>query len=53
MKIAYKQHPLSNHYWATVASEGAYAAGAQDKFFEYDELVFAQQRAQSGAHGSH
>ena len=27
-----------------IAAEGAYAAGAQDKFFEYDELVFSQQR---------
>lgn len=44
LKIVYRQHPLANHYWAAIAAEGAYAAGAQGKFFEYDELVFSQQR---------
>jgi len=44
LKVVYKQHPLGNHYWATVAAEGAFAAGDQGKFFEYDEHVFGIQK---------
>jgi protein-disulfide isomerase len=31
------------HFWAQVAAEAAMSAGAQGKFFEFDELVFRRQ----------
>ena len=44
LRIVYKQLPLRNHFWAQIAAEAAMAAGAQGKFFEFDDMVFSRQR---------
>jgi protein-disulfide isomerase len=44
LAFAYKDYPLSMHPDAPKAAEAAHCAGAQGKFWEYHDLVFANKR---------
>jgi protein-disulfide isomerase len=45
LKVIYRSFPLSIHPDAPLAAEAALAAGAQGKFWEMHDLLFANQRA--------
>ncbi|MDP3997358.1 MAG: thioredoxin domain-containing protein [Candidatus Andersenbacteria bacterium] len=43
VRIVYRQFPLSQHQDAQLAAEASLAAAAQGKFWEYHDLLFANQ----------
>lgn len=45
VRFVFRNFPLSFHQHARLAAQAAMAAGAQGKFWEYHDLVFANQRA--------
>ena len=45
VRIVYRAFPLDFHPQANLAAEAAFAAGAQGKFWEMHDLLFANQRA--------
>ncbi len=45
IKLIHRSNPLPNHLDAPLASEAAYAAGAQGKFWEMHDLLFENQKA--------
>ena len=47
VKIVYRAFPLDFHANANIAAEAAFAAGAQGKFWEMHDLLFANQQALS------
>ncbi len=48
VRWVYRHFPLDGHDKAQLAAEAAEAAGAQDKFWEMDELLFAEQSLWTG-----
>ena len=44
LAFAYKDYPLDMHPDAPKAAEAAHCAGAQGKFWEYHDLLFASKR---------
>ena len=48
VQIVFRHFPLPSHSLAMVAAEATEAAGAQGKFWEMNELIFANQEAWSG-----
>jgi protein-disulfide isomerase len=47
VRFVFRHFPLSFHKQARLASQAAMAAGSQGKFWEYHDLIFANQRALS------
>ncbi len=45
VRVVFKHNPLSFHKEAPLASEASMAAGEQGKFWEYHDILFANQRA--------
>ena len=45
MRIVFKQQPLGFHKFAQLAAEASLAANAQGKFWEYHDVLFANQKA--------
>jgi protein-disulfide isomerase len=43
VQFVFRNYPLSNHEWATIAAKAAYAAGLQGKFWEMHDLLFERQ----------
>ncbi len=43
IKLAFKHYPLPTHAQAIPAAKAAWAAGQQGKFWEYHDVLFAQQ----------
>jgi cyclophilin family peptidyl-prolyl cis-trans isomerase/predicted DsbA family dithiol-disulfide isomerase len=48
VQIVYRHFPLPNHPLSMLATQAAEAAGAQGKFWEMEELIFANQQTWSG-----
>ena len=48
VRLVYRHFPLDSHDKARLAAEAAEAAGAQGKFWEMDELLFAEQANWAG-----
>jgi len=44
VKFVYRDFPLSNHAYAQKSAEASECAGEQDKFWEYHNLLFENQR---------
>lgn len=44
VRLVFKQFPLSHHPFSEKAARGALAAGKQGKFWEYHDLIFANQQ---------
>ncbi len=40
IKFVFKQYPLEQHQYAFMAAEASECAGDQDKFWEYEEILF-------------
>ncbi len=45
VRFVFRHFPLSQHEHARLAAEASLAAGAQDKFWEYYDLLFTNQKA--------
>ncbi|WP_447601673.1 DsbA family protein [Nitrospira sp. Nam80] len=48
VRLVYRDYPAPNHVHAEQAAEGAQCAAAQNKFWEYHDLLFEQQYPGSG-----
>jgi cyclophilin family peptidyl-prolyl cis-trans isomerase len=48
VQIVYRHFPLPSHPLSMLATQAAEAAGAQGKFWEMEELIFANQQTWSG-----
>lgn len=44
VQFVFRNHPLANHEYATIAAKAAYAASLQGKFWEVHDLLFANQK---------
>jgi protein-disulfide isomerase len=42
-QFVFRNYPLSNHQWATMAAKVAYAASLQGKFWEMHDLLYQKQ----------
>ena len=43
VQFVFRNYPLSNHQWATLAAKVAYAAYLQGKFWEMNDLLYQKQ----------
>jgi protein-disulfide isomerase len=43
VRFVFRNYPLSNHQWATIAAKVGYAASLQGKFWEMHDLLYAKQ----------
>ena len=43
VRFVFRNYPLSNHEWATIAAKVAYAASLQGKFWEMHDLLYEKQ----------
>ena len=44
VRFIFRNYPLANHQYATIAAKAAYAASLQGKFWEMHDLLFANQK---------
>ena len=44
VQFVFRNYPLANHEYATIAAKAAYAASLQGKFWEMHDLLFANQK---------
>ena len=44
VKFVFRNYPLANHQYATIAAKAAYAASLQGKFWEMHDLLFENQK---------